>query len=97
MAVWFDLAQVIGRDASQLEAEAAFALVSHELATIDRELAALALKYGVPNPAALEETIRQNTTSGHPAWEDSIDWSNLIAYREKILAAAATLGRQNDC
>ncbi len=60
MAVWFDLAQVIGRDASQLEAEAAFAWVSHELATIDRELATLALKYGVPNPAALEESIRQN-------------------------------------
>lgn len=92
--VWTALSRVTGRDPRLLEAEAAFSWVSSELATVDRELASYARKYGVATPAELERLIREGRIEGHPAWEDAIDWSNLIAYREKLLAAAAVVGRE---
>lgn len=85
---WFRLSEVTGVVPQQLELEAAFSWLSNELAITDKEIATYARQYGVPTPQALEEKIRKGEIEGHPAWEDLIDWTNLIAYRDKLLDAA---------
>lgn len=92
--IWTELSRLVGADPAALEADAAFSWVAGELAGADRELAAYARKYGVASPSDLERLIREGKIEGHPAWEDAIDWSNLIAYREKLLAAVAAVGRE---
>lgn len=92
--IWSELSRLVGSDPAQLETEAAFSWVSAEMAVTDREIAAYARKYGVSSPDALEQLIREGKVAGHPAWEDAIAWSNLIDYRNKLLAAAASVGRE---
>lgn len=92
--IWVELSRLLGSDPVRLEADAAFSWVSSELAIVDRELATYARRYGVATPGDLERLIREGKVEGHPAWEDCIDWGNLMTYREKLLSAAAAVGRE---
>lgn len=94
--VWEELARVASRDARVVETEAAAAWVLCELATIDREICEYARRYGASSPEDLDRLIRDGKIPGHPSWEDSLDWANLLAYRERLLSAMADVPRSHD-
>ena len=48
-------------------------------------------QYTVRTPDEIEEKIRVGRIEGHPAWEDSIAWSNLLTYRDRLLETLAGL------
>ena len=94
LAVWETLASTVHRDREQIEEEAACAWLERELRETDREIMAYVRQYAVRTPDEIEEKIRIGRIEGHPAWEDSIAWSNLLTYRDHLLETLAGLGGQ---
>ncbi|CAB1127747.1 conserved protein of unknown function [Candidatus Hydrogenisulfobacillus filiaventi] len=88
--VWDQPAAAAHLDKTAIEHEAARAWVERELSTVDRELAAYAERYGVPHPDGLERLIASGRIDGHPAWEDRLDWGNLLVYRERLVGMAGS-------
>ena len=41
-------------------------------------------KYGVGSPHELEDKIKKGTEDEHPAWEDLIQYENLVEHAEKL-------------
>jgi len=95
LAVWETLASTAHRDREQIEEEAACAWLERELRETDREIMVYVRQYGVRTPDEIEEKIRVGRIEGHPAWEDSIAWSNLLTdeTRRKPLALAMGTSR----
>lgn len=94
--MWEELAKATRRRRERLEEGAASARLLQELRETDREIAAYARRYSVATPDALEKAIRDGRVDGHPAWEDRIDWDNLLAYRARLLAALADAGGRGE-
>ena len=90
-AVWETLASTAHRDREQIEQEAARAWLEREPRETDQEIMAYIRQYTVRTPEEIEEKIRAGRIEGHPAWEDSIAWSNLLTYRDRLLETLAGL------
>jgi len=90
--VWETLASTAHRDREQIEEEAAYAWLERELRETDQEIMAYVRQYTARSPDDIEEMIRIGRIEGHPAWEDSISWSNLLTYRDHLLEALARIG-----
>ena len=84
---WDRLAEIVDKPVTTLQEEAALAWVLAELAAVDRGIAEYVRRYGVQSPEELENAVVSNAVQAHPAWEDLIDWHNLLAYRSKVLSA----------
>ncbi len=84
-SVWEEIANVTNRTTQQVEQDALNAWIHHEVQEVDRGILEYVRRYGVIRPDQLESAIRDGKVEGHPAWEDVIDWTNLLEYREKLL------------
>jgi hypothetical protein len=48
------------------------------------EIHDLETKYGVGSPHELADKIKKGTVDEHPAWEDLIQYENLVEHAEKL-------------
>jgi len=90
-SLWADMASLLSKRPEEIEAEAASAWVFSELSAVDHAVGEYVRGYGVASPDELIDLIRDGRVKGHPAWEDSIDWSNLLGYRNKVLKGITLL------
>lgn len=90
-SVWMDLAKAVGKPSADIETQAAFNWIMSEIYESDRQIAAYIRQYGVSSPGDLESLIQSGGLDGHPAWEDTIDWFNLVDYRQRMLNACVGL------
>lgn len=51
----------------------------------------LETKYGVKSPRELEDQIKKGAVDEHPAWEDLIQYENLVKHAEKIRKELANI------
>ncbi|PSR21463.1 MAG: hypothetical protein C7B45_10565 [Sulfobacillus acidophilus] len=93
-SLWDEVGAAVHKTPHQVEIEALHAWISHELAETDREIISYVRKYRVVHPEQIEQAIRDGRLDGHPAWEDMIDWMNLIAYREQLLTLQTNLASE---
>ena len=91
--VWQDLSKAIGKPSEDIETQAAFNWITSEISESDRRIATFIRLYRVTSPNELENSIRTGGLEGHPAWEDAIDWFNLLEYRQNLLKVCAELNR----
>lgn len=92
MSIWSNLSSKVNIDENALQLRALSCWILFELAQTDQEIAGYIQKYGVPSPEMLEQLIKEDRVNGHPAWEDSIDWTNLQEYRNGLLENLASTG-----
>ncbi|MHB8127149.1 MAG: hypothetical protein ACYDEJ_16245 [Desulfitobacteriaceae bacterium] len=92
MSIWSNLSTKVNIDEKALQLRALSCWILSELAKTDQEIAEYIQKYGVSSPEMLEQMISDKRVDGHPAWEDSIDWSNLQEYRKELLDNLASTG-----
>lgn len=64
-----------------------------ELSTTEREIAAYVERYGIAHPDDLERLIAAHRVEEHPAWEDRLEWGNLLSYRDRLLVILTRLPR----
>jgi hypothetical protein len=60
------------------------AYIARESRLIELDVADLLDRYGVASPEQLKAKIESGDIYSHPAWEELIEWENLIAYRERL-------------
>ena len=92
MSIWSTLSTKVNIDEEALQIRALSCWILSELAKTDQEIAEYIQKYGVSSPDLLEQLISDKQVDAHPAWEDSIDWSNLQEYRNELLENLASIG-----
>jgi hypothetical protein len=92
MSIWSSLSSKVNIEEEKLQLRALSCWILAELAKTDQEIAVYIQKYGVSSPELIEPMIRDKRVDGHPAWEDSIDWSNLQDYRKELLDSLASTG-----
>ena len=68
----------------QLWQESLRAYVSREKRLTRMDIADLQDRYGVSDPQELTKRIKAEEIYSHPAWEDSIEWENLLAHIERL-------------
>ncbi len=68
----------------QLWQESLRAYVSREKRLTRMDIADLKDRYGVSDPQELTKRIKAGEIYSHPAWEDSIEWENLLAHIERL-------------
>jgi hypothetical protein len=67
------------------------AYVSRELRLVELDVADIQDRYGVVSPDQLENKIESGEIYSHPAWEDLIEWENLLAHRKRLLHLQSSL------
>lgn len=60
------------------------AYVSREKRLAQLDIADVQDRYGVTSCAELKEKIEIGAIYSHPAWEDLIEWENLLAHVERL-------------
>ncbi len=68
----------------QLWSESLRAYISREKRLAQMDIADLQDRYGVSDPQELTERIQSGEIYSHPAWEDLIEWENLLAHIERL-------------
>lgn len=61
-----------------------------EVDKVNQEIVAYTFKYGVSKPEQLEEEIKKGSVEGHPAWEDVVEWTNILEYRQNMWNAMSS-------
>jgi hypothetical protein len=67
------------------------AYIARELRLIELDIADLQDRYDVLTPKQLEASIQSGDIYSHPAWEELIEWENLLAHRERLGSLQASL------
>lgn len=80
---------------AELQQRSLRAFADLELRLVNLDIADLQDRYGVRTAAELQMRIQQGHIYAHPAWEESIEWEQLEAYRARFEAWALELGQQD--
>jgi hypothetical protein len=75
----------------QLWRESLRAYISREKRLAQMDIADLQDRYGVSDLQELTACIKAGEIYSHPAWEDSIEWENLLAHIERLDQLRATV------
>jgi hypothetical protein len=76
-----------------LRRESLRAFISREKRLAQMDIADLQDRYGVSDLQELTARIKAGAIYSHPAWEDSIEWENLLAHIERLDQLQVTVGR----
>jgi hypothetical protein len=68
----------------QLWRESLKAYISREKRLAQMDIADIQDRYGVSSLQELTERIETGVIYSHPAWEDLIEWENLLAHIERL-------------
>jgi hypothetical protein len=79
-----DVAQALNIEPELLWRESLEAYVARELRLVELDVADIQDRYGVVSPEELKDNIESGVVYSHPAWEDLIEWENLLAHRERL-------------
>jgi hypothetical protein len=70
------------------------AYVSRELRLVELDVADIQDRYGVVSPDQLESKIESGEIYSHPAWEDLIEWENLLVQHNRLSCLRSSLTEQ---
>jgi hypothetical protein len=73
------VAQVLQLSPEQLWRESLRAYLLRQKRVLQIDIADLQDRYGVASATELAQRIEQGEIYSHPAWEDLIEWENLLA------------------
>lgn len=73
------VAQVLQLSPEQLWRESLRAYLLRQKRVLQIDIADLQDRYGVASATELAQRIEQREIYSHPAWEDLIEWENLLA------------------
>ena len=79
-----DAAQTLQIPPKQLWQESLQAYVSREKRRAQLDAADIQDRYGVSSPQELSQRIKAGEIYSHPAWENLIEWENLLAHMEQL-------------
>lgn len=67
------------------------AYVARELRLVELDIADIQDRYDVLTPEQLEASIKSGDIYSHPAWEELIEWENLLAHRKRLRSLQTSL------
>jgi hypothetical protein len=79
-----DVARRLQMSPEQLWRESLRAYISREKRLAHMDIADIQDRYRVANPEELTRHIKSGEIYSHPAWEDLIEWENLLAHIERL-------------
>ena len=88
-----DVAQELNVAPDFLWQESFGAYTARELRLTDMDIADFQDRYGVGTPAELKAKIESGDIYSHPAWEELIEWENLVMYRTRMIRLQASFTR----
>jgi len=68
----------------QLWRESLQAYIARQKRLAQMDIADLQDRYGVESPQELQVRIESGEIYSHPAWEELIEWENLLAHVERL-------------
>ena len=77
-------ASVLQKPPEQLLQESLWAYVSQEKRLAHLDIADIQDRYRVSTPQELAQRIETGEVYSHPAWEDLIEWENLLDYIKRL-------------
>ncbi|MBE2197244.1 MAG: hypothetical protein IAE79_01460 [Anaerolinea sp.] len=86
-----DVAQELNVAPESLWQESLGAYLTRELRLTDLDIADLQDRYGVISPEELKAKIDSGDIYSHPAWEEMIEWENMVAHRGRLLQLETSL------
>ncbi len=92
MTVTFErMAQELAIQPGELERRSLLAYIERERRLTNLDIADLQDRYGVWSPDELAVRIERREVYAHPAWEELIEWENLLSYQERLSAWQSSL------
>lgn len=79
-----EVAQELDKEPETLWRESLRAYISRELRLIHMDIIDLQDRYDVAEPDQLQARIESGEVYSHPAWEELIEWENLVRYQERL-------------
>ncbi len=85
------VAQTLQLSPEKLWRESLRAYLSRQQRALQIDIADLQDRYGVATVNELARRIEQGEIYSHPAWEDLIEWENLLAHLQRLDQLEATV------
>ena len=85
------VAQTLQLSPEKLWRESLRAYLSRQQRVLQIDVADLQDRYGVATVTELAQRIERGEIYSHPAWEDLIEWENLLAHLERLEYLEATV------
>lgn len=86
------VAQVLHLSPEELWRESLHAYLVRHKRVLQNDIADLQDRYGVASATELAQKIEQGEIYSHPAWEDLIEWENLLAHLERLTQLETEMG-----
>jgi hypothetical protein len=86
-----NVAQELNIPPETLWRESLEAYIARESRLIELDTADFQDRYNVTSPEQLKAKIESGDIYSHPAWEELIEWENLLAYQERLEKLQASL------
>jgi hypothetical protein len=78
------VARTLQMSPEQLLRESLRAYISREKRLAEMDIADIKDRYRATSPQELAKRIKAGEIYSHPAWEDLIEWENLLAHIERL-------------
>ena len=85
------VAQTLHLSPEKLWRESLRAYLLRQKRVLQIDIADLQDRYGVASATELAQRIERGDVYSHPAWEDLIEWENLLAHLEQLTQLEATV------
>lgn len=89
--VFEEIAQELNIPSDVLWREILEAYIAREMRLAQLDIADLQDRYNVTEPGQLKAKIESGDIYSHPAWEEMIEWENLLAYQERLKRLQSSL------
>jgi hypothetical protein len=86
-----DVAQTLDIPPERLWRDSLEAYIARELRLVELDVADIQDRYGVVSPVQLKAKIESGDVYSHPAWEELIEWENLLTHRDRLVQLRASL------
>jgi hypothetical protein len=86
-----EVAQELNIPPENLWQESLRAYIARELRLVELDVGDIQDRYDVLTPEELEARINSGDIYSHPAWEELIEWENLLAHRDRLRSLQTAL------
>ena len=80
-----DIAQELNIAPETLWKESLLAYLTSEMRLVEMDIRDIQDRYRSRTPQELRQKIESNQIYSHPAWEEMIEWENLVAHQSMLL------------
>ena len=79
-----EVADQLGESENYILGKGISSFLDTELREVELRIDELKQRHEVETPEKLEERIKEGKADEHPAWEEKIEWENLIKRKRKL-------------